>query len=62
LGAPAANNVIANNTASQAALMQAVKTLLDRLDKPIYAKINMYGRGELYDSMTKANQFMKGKG
>lgn len=62
LGAPAANNVIANNTASQAALMQAVRTLLDRLDKPIYAKINMYGRGELYDSMTKANQFMKGKG
>lgn len=62
LGTPAANNVIANNTASQAALMQAVRTLLDRLDKPIYAKINMYGRGELYDSMTKANQFMKGKG
>lgn len=62
LSAPAVNNVIANNTASQAALMQAVRTLLDRLDKPIYAKINMYGRGELYDSMTKANQFMKGKG
>lgn len=62
LGAPSSNNVIANNTASQAALMQAVKTLLDRLDKPIYAKIDMYGRGNLYDSMTKANQFMKGKG
>nr|DAN93568.1 MAG TPA: tail tape measure protein [Caudoviricetes sp.] len=62
LGTPAANNVIANNTASQAALMQAVKTLLDRLNEPIYAKIDMYGRGNLYDSMTKANQFMKGKG
>lgn len=62
LGAPAANNVIANNTASQAALMQAVKTLLDRLNEPIYAKIDMYGRGNLYDSMTKADQFMKGKG
>ena len=62
LGAPAVNNVIANNTASQAALMQAVKTLLDRLNEPIYAKIDMYGRGNLYDSMTKANQFMKGKG
>lgn len=62
LGAPAANNVIANNTASQAALLQAVKTLLDRLNEPIYAKIDMYGRGNLYDSMTKANQFMKGKG
>lgn len=62
LGTPAANNVTANNTASQAALMQAVKTLLDRLNEPIYAKIDMYGRGNLYDSMTKANQFMKGKG
>lgn len=62
LGTPAANSVIANNTASQAALMQAVKTLLDRLNEPIYAKIDMYGRGNLYDSMTKANQFMKGKG
>lgn len=62
LGAPAADSVIANNTASQAALMQAVKTLLDRLNEPIYAKIDMYGRGNLYDSMTKANQFMKGKG
>lgn len=62
LGAPAANNIIANNTASQAALMQAVRTLLDRLNEPIYAKIDMYGRGNLYDSMTKANQFMKGKG
>lgn len=62
LGAPAVNNVIANNTASQAALMQAVRTLLDRLNEPIYAKIDMYGRGNLYDSMTKANQFMKGKG
>lgn len=62
LGAPAADSVIANNTASQAALMQAVKTLLDRLNEPICAKIDMYGRGNLYDSMTKANQFMKGKG
>lgn len=62
LGAPAANNVTANNTASQAALLQAVKTLLGRLNEPIYAKIDMYGRGNLYDSMTKANQFMKGKG
>lgn len=62
LGTPAANNVTANNIASQATLMQAVKTLLDRLNEPIYAKIDMYGRGNLYDSMTKANQFMKGKG
>lgn len=62
LGASSVNDIIANNTASQAALLQAVKTLLDRLNEPIYAKIDMYGRGNLYDSMTKANQFMKGKG
>lgn len=43
------------------ALLQAVNTLLQRLEQPIEAKIDMYGRGKLYDSMTKANQFMKGK-
>lgn len=43
------------------ALQQAVNTLLQRLEQPIEAKIDMYGRGKLYDSMTKANQFMKNK-
>ena len=43
------------------ALLQAVNTLLQRLEQPIEAKIDMYGRGQLYDSMTKANQFMKNK-
>lgn len=43
------------------ALMQAVETLLQRLEQPIEAKIDMYGHGKLYDSMTKANQFMKNK-
>lgn len=43
------------------ALLQAVNTLLQRLERPIEAKIDMYGRGKLYDSMTKANQFMKNK-
>ena len=42
-------------------LLQAVNTLLQRLEQPIEAKIDMYGRGKLYDSMTKANQFMKNK-
>lgn len=42
-------------------LLQAVSTLLQRLEQPIEAKIDMYGRGKLYDSMTKANQFMKNK-
>ena len=61
LGASSVNDIIANNTASQAALLQAVSTLIDRLNEPIHAKIDMYGRGNLYDSMNKANQFMKGK-
>lgn len=43
------------------ALLQAVNTLLQRLEQPIEAKIDMYGRGKLYDSMTKANKFMKNK-
>ena len=43
------------------ALLQAVETLLQRLEQPIEAKIDMYGHGKLYDSMTKANQFMKNK-
>ena len=43
------------------ALLQAVNTLLQRLEQPIEAKIDMYGRGKLYDSMTRANQFMKNK-
>ena len=43
------------------ALLQAVNTLLQRLEQPIEARIDMYGRGKLYDSMTKANQFMKNK-
>ena len=42
-------------------LLQAVNTLLQRLEQPIEAKIDMYGCGKLYDSMTKANQFMKNK-
>ncbi len=42
-------------------LLQAVNTLLQRLEQPIEAKIDMYGRGKLYDSMTKAKQFMKNK-
>lgn len=61
-GASATDDLITNNTASNAALLQAVNALLQRLNEPISAKIDMYGRGNLYDSMTKANQFMKGKG
>lgn len=46
---------------ADAVLLQAVNALLQRLNEPIEAKIDMYGRGKLYDSMTKANQFMKNK-
>lgn len=61
-GASATDDLIAASAASNAALLQAVNALLNRLNQPINAKINMFGRGELYDSMNKANQFMKGKG
>ena len=60
-GASATGDLIAASTASNAALLQAVNALLERLNQPISAKIDMYGRGNLYDSITKANQFMKGK-
>lgn len=60
-GASATDGLIAASAASNAALLQAVNALLDRLSQPISAKIDMYGRGNLYDSMNKANQFMKGK-
>lgn len=46
---------------TNAALLQAVNTLLQRLSEPMVAKIDMYGRGNLYDSMTKASRFMKNK-
>ncbi len=47
--------------ATNAALLQAVSALMSRLEQPITAQINMFGRGQLYESMNKANQFMKGK-
>ena len=60
-GASATGDLVSASVASNAALLQAVNALLERLSQPINAKINMFGRGELYDSMNKANQFMKGK-
>lgn len=60
-GASATGDLVSASIASNAALLQAVNALLNRLSQPINAKINMFGRGELYDSMNKANQFMKGK-
>jgi DNA repair exonuclease SbcCD ATPase subunit len=58
---PATDEMVSAQANTNIALLQAVNTLLQRLEQPIEAKIDMYGRGKLYDSMTKANQFMKNK-
>ena len=58
---PATDEMVSAQANTNIALLQAVNTLLQRLEQPIEAKIEMYGRGKLYDSMTKANQFMKNK-
>lgn len=60
-GASATDGLIADSRAANIALITAINTLMQRLDQPIHAKIDMYGRGNLYDSISKANQFMKGK-
>lgn len=60
-GATATDEMESASAATNIALLQAVETLLQRLEQPIEAKIDMYGHGKLYDSMTKANQFMKNK-
>ena len=60
-GATATDEMVSASAATDIALLQAVETLLQRLEQPIEAKIDMYGHGKLYDSMTKANQFMKNK-
>lgn len=60
-GATATDEMVSASAATNIALLQAVETLLQRLEQPIEAKIDMYGHGKLYESMTKANQFMKNK-
>lgn len=60
-GASAADGLMAASVASNAALLQAVNALIQRLNQPINAQINMYGRDGLHDSLNKANQFMKNK-
>lgn len=60
-GASAADGLLAASAANNAALLQAVNALIQRLNQPINAKINMYGRDGLHDSLNKANQFMKNK-
>ena len=53
--------LIANSAMVNMALQEAVTTLMKRLEEPIEAKINMYGYGQLYDSMKKAERFMRNK-
>lgn len=60
-GASAADGLVTASIASNAALLQAVNALIQRLNQPINAQINMYGRDGLHDSLNKANQFMKNK-
>ena len=60
-GTSVTDEMVSYQANTNVALLQAVNTLLQRLERPIEAKIDMYGRGKLYDSMTKANQFMKNK-
>lgn len=60
-GTSVTDEMVSAQANTNIALLQAVNTLLQRLEQPIEAKIDMYGRGKLYDSMTKANQFMKNK-
>lgn len=60
-GASAAGDLVSASIASNAALLQAVNALIQRLNEPINAKINMYGRDGLHDSLNKANQFMRNK-
>lgn len=60
-GASATGDLIAANAASNAALLQAVNALIQRLNQPINTQINMYGRDGLHDSLNKANRFMKNK-
>lgn len=60
-GSSASNDVGVSQADTNIALLQAISTLMQRLNEPIEARIDMYGRGNLYDSMTKANQFMKRK-
>ena len=53
--------LVASSAVTNMALQEAVTALLKRLDTPIEAKINMYGYGQLYDSMKKAERFMRNK-
>ena len=57
----ASDTALNNSAAANVALMQVANQLLQRLQEPIKANINMYGTGGMYERMQQANQFMKGK-
>lgn len=60
-GTSTPNDMGVSQADTNIALLQAISTLMQRLNEPIEARIDMYGRGNLYESMTKANRFMKRK-
>ncbi len=57
----ASDAALNNAAAANAALVQVASLLLQRLQEPINANVNMYGTNGLYERMRQANQFMKGK-
>jgi hypothetical protein len=61
VGSGASDAALNNAATANAALVQVASLLLQRLQEPINASINMYGTNGMYERMQQANQFMKGK-
>jgi hypothetical protein len=61
VGSGASDTALNNAATANAALVQVASLLLQRLQEPINASINMYGTNGMYERMQQANQFMKGK-
>ena len=61
VGSSASDAALNNAATANEALVQVTSLLLQRLQEPINASINMYGTNGMYERMQQANQFMKGK-
>ena len=61
VGSSASDAALNNAATANEALVQVASLLLQRLQEPINASINMYGTNGMYERMQQANQFMKGK-
>lgn len=53
--------ISANLVATLQSMMPAMEAFVRQLQRPISAQIGMFGRDGLYDSMSKASKFMRGK-